>query len=342
MKTTGGQRRDIALSARVRLARNLKDLPFPGRMDADQAEQALARLSKPLLDGGEDGFTLLRLDDGNRLEARALVERHLISPELAGGGQPRGVALSRDGGLSVMIGEEDHLRIQAMGPGLCLTECLREAQRADGLIERQETYAFDEALGYLTACPTNLGTGLRASVMLHLPALTGSGGMRDIVAAAGKMGLAVRGLYGEGTEASGALYQVSNQITLGLSEEEIVSRVSDVTLHIIAREEALRAQYKQRRPREYEDRVWRALGALERARRLSGEEAMKLLSDLRWGVSMGDIALPLETLDTLLPGIQPGVLTLSAARPLRPAERDAARADYVRETLGALARRETK
>ena len=324
---------DIALSTRVRLARNLENLFFPNRLNREQAEEAIKTLSSPLLSTANGMFQLTRLDQISRMEARALIERHLISPELANSPRPRGVILSSDHRLSVMLCEEDHLRIQSFSSGLCLGNCLREAFRVDDLIGAAVTYAFDEHLGYLTTCPTNLGTGLRASVMLHLPALTAAGGMSGIVTAAGKMGLAVRGLYGEGSEAFGALYQISNQVTLGQSEEEIISRVDDVAMHIIERERALRAQVKNHQLHDYEDRVWRALGILKHARRLSGEEGMRLLSDLRWGVSMGDLDLPLDLLDRLLEGIQPGILTLSSGRPLKAGERDAARAEYVRHQL---------
>ena len=326
---------EIALSTRVRLARNVKDLSFPERLHKEQAEQAINTLAAPLLGVTDGGFKLIRLDQSSRLEALVLMERHLISPEMANSRRPRGVVLSPDERISVMLCEEDHLRIQAFNVGLRLGDSLKEAFYADDLIGGTVTYAFDEYLGYLTACPTNLGTGLRASVMLHLPALTGIGGMNAIVAAAGKMGLAVRGLYGEGSEARGSLYQLSNQLTLGLSEEEIVSRVSDVAIHIIGQERQLREKIKQKNLHEYEDRVWRALGLLKYARKLTGEEGMRLLSDLRWGVSMGDLDLPLSLLDKLLEAIQPGVLTSATGRSLRAGERDAARAEYIRGLLAS-------
>ncbi len=326
--------RDIVISTRVRLARNLQDTWFPSRFTDEQSAALLDRLSKPLLDLGADHFRLIRLNGDNRMEARALVEQHLISPELASNQHPRGVVLSRDNRVSVMIGEEDHVRIQALGPGLCLDECLTNALRIDDILDQAVEFAFDETLGYLTSCPTNLGTGLRASVMLHLPLLTESGSMRDIVLAAGKMGLAVRGLYGEGTDAFGMLYQVSNQTTLGLTEEEIISRVCDIAQRIISNEYELREQYKSQQPIAFEDRVWRAWGLLNHARRLSSEEGMHLISDLRLGVSMGAYHVPVDRLDEMLTGIQPGVLILAHGQPLRSVERDTARAAYVRQAIG--------
>jgi protein arginine kinase len=263
-----------------------------------------------------------------------LVEKHLISPELASLQRPCGAILSSNEEVSVMVGEEDHVRIQVIRPGLCLEECLKEAFHVDDKLDGAVTYAFDEKLGYLTACPTNLGTALRASVMLHLSVLTESGAIREIVTAVGKMGLAVRGLYGEGSQIQGALYQVSNQNTLGLTEQEIVSRVSAVVEHIITQEKTLRDTYKTRQANDFKNRVWRAWGALSNARLLPGEETMSLLSDLRLGVSEGELPpVPMTRLNDLLRDIQVGALTQAAGHILDSDERDVARADLVRSTL---------
>lgn len=326
---------DIAVSSRARLARNLRDFPFPNRLKGDQAEKVLDLLSSIFLNiHGGRAFRLVRLTGENRLEGRVLVERHLISPELANGGKPRGVILSGDETVSIMLGEEDHARIQVLSPGLRLQECLKEALRVDDLIDEHVSYAFHEDLGYLTACPTNLGTALRASVMLHLSALTESGAIRDVVTAAGKMGLAVRGLYGEGSQIQGSLYQVSNQSTLGLTEAEIVSRVTAVVEHIITQETTLRQVYLTQQPQHFKNRVWRAWGLLTHARLLSSEEAMTLLSDLRWGVAEGELPpVPMMQLNSLIQDIQPGSLMQKAGRPLDAPERNAVRADIMRESL---------
>ncbi|MDR0381985.1 MAG: protein arginine kinase [Oscillospiraceae bacterium] len=327
---------DIAVSTRIRLARNLADVPFPDRMSDEQAEAILEKVSalfRPLTDGAR--FRTVRLTGENLLEARVLVEKHLISPEFVGSDRPHGVILSEDRGVSVMVGEEDHIRIQTIGPGLCLEERMQEAQRVDDVIDGGLPYAFDGDFGYLTSCPTNLGTALRASVMLHLPALTESNGaIRMIIAAVSKMGLAVRGLYGEGSQAQGALYQVSNQATLGLSESEIVNRVAIVVERVIDQERVLRTRFQTQRLARFQDRVWRAWGLLSHARLLSGEDAMRLLSDLRWGVAEGVLPLvPMTRLNDLLRDIQPGVLAHAAGRTLDASARDAARADTVRAAL---------
>ncbi|MDR1158778.1 MAG: protein arginine kinase [Oscillospiraceae bacterium] len=335
---------DIAVSTRIRLARNLADIPFPGRMSDEQAEEILEKVSglfRPLADGAR--FHTVRLTKENRLEARVLVEKHLISPEFAGSDRPHGVILSEERGVSVMVGEEDHIRIQTIGPGLCLEERMQEAQRVDEVIDGGLPYAFDGDFGYLTSCPTNLGTALRASVMLHLPALTESGAIREIIAAVGKMGLAVRGLYGEGSQVQGALYQVSNQATMGLAESEIISRVTIVVERIVEQERALRARFKSQRPVRFGDRVWRAWGLLAYARLLPGEETMRLLSDLRWGVAEGELPpVPMARLNDLLRDIQPGVLANAAGRMLDAGARDAARADAVRAALAAVNAKEWK
>jgi protein arginine kinase len=328
---------DIAVSTRIRLARNLADHPFPDRMSDEQAEEILEKVSglfQPLDAGAR--FHTVRLTRENRLKARVLVENHLISPEFAGSDRPHGVILSEARGISVMVGEEDHIRIQTIGPGLCLEERMQEAQRVDEIIDGGLLYAFDGDFGYLTSCPTNLGTALRASVMLHLPALTESGAIREIVTAVGKMGLAVRGLYGEGSQVQGALYQVSNQTTLGLTESEIIDRVTAVVERIVEQERALRTRFKTQRPARFQDRVWRAWGLLSHARLLSGEDAMRLLSDLRWGVAEGELPpMPMTRLNDLLRDIQPGVLANAAGRALDAGARDAARAGAVRAALTA-------
>ncbi len=321
-----------AVSTRVRLARNVCELPFPARMTPAQREALISQVSAALLASPQDGFSAVSLTDANRLEAQGLVERHLISPELAAGDKPRAVLLSRDQRLSVMVGEEDHLRIQALLPGLALETALAEAFRADTLLDGALPYAFEEERGYLTACPTNLGTGLRASVMLHLPILTETGALRAIANTAGKMGLAVRGLYGEGSKAHGALYQISNQVTLGLSEEEIVARVGSVVEQILAREAEALAAFREKSPSVFENRVWRALGLLQNARLLSAEEGIALLSDLRLGLGILP-GVEEETLSALLTDIQPVQLILRAGEMLTPEARDRLRADVVRARL---------
>ncbi len=326
---------DIAVSTRVRLARNIRGLPFPARVSEKQAARVVEMVTEPVLKVFRT-HRYLPIGEDNRLEARTLVERHLISPELYAGKKARGVILSPDEQMSIMIGEEDHIRIQAIRPGFCLDDTLTEALRVDDVLDEVLPIAFDEKWGYLTACPTNLGTGLRASVMLHLPLLTDTGNIREIEAAANKMGLALRGLYGEGTGAQGALYQISNQITLGVDESQIVARVGEVVSRISDQERALQNAFRQKQPTRFSDRVGRAWGLLTHARLLTTGEAMSALSDVRLGLAAGELTgIPLSVIDELTMGIQVGHLTRHAGgdTPMSAAQRDEARATLIRERL---------
>lgn len=330
-----GDHSEVAVSTRVRLARNLRGYPFPARMNAEQARQVLIKVSDALISGASGlNLSLTELTSENRQEAASMVERHLISPEFAQGRNVRGVVLSPDESVSVMINEEDHLRIQVLGPGLCLDDCLKEAERLDTLLDETLPYAFDERLGFLTNCPTNLGTGLRASVMLHLPALSRTGALREIVSAAGKLGFAVRGMYGEGSAARGDLYQLSNQFTLGFTESQIAGRMMDSVHNIISQELAAREELKKRNSTAFEDKVWRAFGILSSARLLSSQEAEALLSELRLGSACGVIGdITPEQIDRLFFKMQPMTLSLSLGGKMPPAGRDAARAQLIGNTL---------
>lgn len=326
---------DIAVSTRVRLARNFKDIPFPNRMTTEQARTVLDKVSEKML-GSAGGIEFRLVDMSSRNEAETLVERHLISRELASADRPRGVILSRDDSVSVMINEEDHLRIQIMGSGFCLEDCLNRAESIDKLLEEGETMAFDGKRGYLTSCPTNLGTGLRAGVMLHLPALTESGAIRSIISSAEKLGFAVRGLYGEGTKAIGAMYQFSNQLTLGMTEADTVSRLSEAVKNIIAQERAARINMSSENPTALEDKVWRAAGTLWAARLMTSEEAMPLLSDLRLGVSMGLIkGITIEKINRLQWEAGPASIAELLGETATPSLRDKKRAELMRQAVSA-------
>ncbi len=329
-----GPHGEIVISSRVRLARNFVRFPFPARMNAQQQRELLDSVASVMTESaGGNEFHLTELTELDPLHTHALMERHLISPEFADGDRIRGLLLSSDESVSVMVGEEDHLRIQALGSGLCLKECLGKATAVDDLLERAGDYAFDEHLGYLTHCPTNLGTGLRASVMLHLPALTEAGPIRDIIAAAGKLGFAVRGLYGEGSRSSGALYQISNQVTMGISEAETIGRLGGAAGNIIRAEEQLRARLLTERP-EFLDRLWRAAGILASARSLGSRESMELLSQLRLGVAAGQLrGVSIERLNQLLRETQPATLSLLSGGALCEADRDAKRAAMFRNAV---------
>lgn len=333
-----GNDSEISVSTRVRLARNLREYPFTSRLNSTQAAAVVDRVEAAMKESsfGED-YSLIRLDKENRALAVSLAERHLISPEFAVSENIHGVLLSKDESVSIMINEEDHLRIQVLGPGLCPEDCLKTALEIDSALDSKLPYAFDENLGYLTHCPTNLGTGLRGSVMLHLPALTESGDIRTMIAAAGKLGFVVRGIYGEGTSASGSFYQISNQMTLGFTEEDLIGRISDTVSRIMSQETALRAKIYEQNTRAVEDRIWRSVGILTSARLISSSEATGLLSMLRLGIAQKIVdILPLEKIDRLIWEIQPGNLELRSTGVLASHERDYLRAEFIRSRLGDM------
>ncbi len=331
-----GPRDDIVVSSRVRLARNLKKYPFPGRMSLEQAKEVALQVKEAVEKGGFSGGLTMRFVDMaslSEMEAWSLVERHCISPDFAKNRQGRYCIISADESVSIMLGEEDHIRLQVILPGFALGEAYQTADRLDRLICESLEIAFDENLGYLTACPTNLGTGLRASVMLHLPALSGAGAISRLTSSVSKVGLTVRGMYGEGTDAKANFYQLSNQVTLGISEQSAIENLTSIATQLITQEKAARGQADRLR---LEDKAWRAFGLLQTARLLSGEELFALLSALRLGVSMGiltDIAP--ATLTTLM--FQGGANTLQLTGEKSPAERDEARAKMARMALGGSA-----
>ncbi len=275
---------DVAVSSRVRLARNFSDLPFPPRMQPADAEALLDRVTELAAElPSELGeFLVVDLADLAPLDRQVLVEKHLVSPQHAQQGRG-GLLLRTDEQLSAMILEEDHIRLQALFGGLQLQSAWELASRLDDALESHCEWAFSPELGYLTTCPTNVGTALRASVMLHLPALYWTGRIGPLLSELGKVGVVARGLYGEGSTAAGNLFQVSNQTSLGTSEADLASHLEAVAREIVARERSAReALLAERRP-QLEDRVWRAYGLLSNARLLTSAEAMQLLSDLRLG-----------------------------------------------------------
>ncbi len=327
-----GTDRDVVVSSRVRLARNVKDLPFPGRMTEQGAAALLDRVEQALAAAGTLRFSRHDFHKLDAVSRGAMTERHLVSKELENGTLPRGVFLSEDEGASIMVGEEDHLRIQVLGAGFCPGSCLEDAKRLDTLLDESLGFAFDEKLGYLTACPTNLGCGLRVSAMLHLPAMTESGGIREVIRAAGKVGLTVRGMYGEGTKAAGALYQVSNALSLGHTEQEILERLETAVRSIIDGERKLRRRLADEKRAYLENRVFRALALLRSARMLSSGEALDLLSDARLGAGVID-AVDTDVIDRLLWEIGPCNVRLADKRADTPEGRDVARAELVRAAL---------
>ena len=330
-----GQQSDVAVSTRIRLARNVKGLSFGSRLQSAQAEKLIEEVKEAAAKGAT-AFSLIRVDEITPEERMALYEKHLISREMMDK-KPAALLLSEDESISVMINEEDHLRIQVMSAGIALKECLEEAMKLDALLQQSLYFAYDQELGFLTQCPTNLGTGLRASVMLHLPMLTRTGQINAVISVANKIGLEIRGLYGEGSKAEGEFYQVSNSITLGLYEEEICEKLKDAVERIIQQEQNLRQAYRQQYPGALEDRVWRAAGLLRYARKVTSAEAEALLSDVRLGQACGILAgITAQQLNQLIYEIAPACIELTRDRSLTADERDMARADLLREALQNL------
>lgn len=330
-----GPEADVVISSRVRLARNMKEFPFPSRMTDRQAQEAMLKVRQAAAPGKRDwGFVFTDLRDISAIEGQALVEKHLISPNLLEKDKSKGVIISEDERISIMINEEDHLRIQCLFPGMQIQNAWELCDKVDTMLEKSLEFAFNRDLGYLTCCPTNTGTGIRASVMLHLPALVMTGYIGRILEACGKLGMAVRGLYGENTEARGNIFQVSNQVTLGQSEEEIVEGVRNITSQIIEQERMMRGELYRQNPSRFEDRVFRSYGLLTNARILSSEEGMKLLSDVRLGVDMGIIKdIDSKALNEVMLMLQPANLQKAAGKVFSPEERDIRRAEMVKQKL---------
>jgi len=330
---------DIVVSSRVRLARNFAAYPFPQRSTKEDQENVIIDTCNALFSGRPDlkgRLTLVQINDLTPIQKQVLVEKHLVSKELAESSLETCALISDDEQISIMINEEDHLRIQCLKAGMQLDSTFDLCNSLDDTISDKIDYAFIDKIGYLTSCPTNVGTAIRVSIMLHLPALTMTGYIRAFLESCGKLGLAVRGLYGENTEAYGNMFQLSNQITLGKSEKDIVESINSIGRQIIDQERLLRQELLNNNKNKFEDRIMRSYGILSYSRILTLEEALKRLSDIRLGINLG-IIKNLSQIDvnemTLM--IQPGNLQEYAGEPLKPEERDSLRAEYVRNKIGA-------
>ncbi|MGB2863090.1 MAG: protein arginine kinase [Sedimentisphaerales bacterium] len=351
---------DIVISSRIRLARNLDGYKFLSRCSNSEKSEILDKLRDIMmsLDLGDKVF-YVSVDKAPTLNKHFLVERHLISRHHAFGKGPRGVVIAEREFFTAMINEEDHLRIQVLKAGCQLSDCARQINRIDDMIEEKVDFAFSPRYGYLTACPTNVGTGIRVSVMLHLPALKMTGQIEKFFNTARDMNLAVRGLFGEGTEAASDLYQLSNQATIGVSESEIVSRFEKTIIpEIIEYENAARSQLLSKQSDVLDDKISRAMALLQNAHLISSQEALFLLSHLRLGINMhehmgastpaieklraicgaGDdpdkaSALSIATINRLFMLTLPAHLQLNYGKPLDPTHRDALRAQIIRSAL---------
>ena len=322
---------DVVLSTRVRLARNLDGIPFPSRMTDTQKQELKEKVKHAISDSNTPFSKTLKYIDMQTIpqnEINAMVERHVISPEFAKNTDGRAIILSGDESISIMIGEEDHIRIQVILGGFQLEEAYDIAERIDTLLYSKLHFAFDSELGFLTECPTNLGTGLRASVMLHLPVTESSGEISRIADSVGKIGFTVRGMYGEGSKPTASMYQVSNQITLGISEKNALDNLKIITEQLIDKERGSREGLNRVK---LEDTCFRALGILQNCRVLTSEEMMNLLSRIKLGISMGIIKTEAMPIKLLIEG-QPYMLMKKYGQ-LEPEERDIYRANRMREAL---------
>ncbi len=321
---------DIVLSTRIRLARNIKDYPFPHRLDEESKKELNFKIRDIVLANNEN-MSFIEMEAVPRMQVVSLAERHLISPEFAGPDKSRALILSDNEDVSVMLQEEDHLRIQAMCAGLDLDKAYEKAEKIEKEVGENLNYAFDERIGFLTQCPTNLGTGMRASAMLHLPALKKQGLIPRLASTVSKLGLVIRGLYGEGSQSSGDIYQISNQITLGISEKEAIFNLTSIIKQIVSQERSARQEIIKNE--DFLDSVYRAYGILKYARKLTASEFMKLISLVRLASSEKLIDVDIQKINALIPDMQPATVNVRNSSDLTAEERDFLRAKEVREAI---------
>lgn len=334
----GGEYSDVVISSRVRIARNLIHHPFPILANMEQAQQVRQHLTEVLSDKTLQAlgpFEPLLLDELEEVDRQVLMEKHLISPNLLNDSKSGAVLLTEDESVSIMVNEEDHLRIQCLYPGFQLQEAWERATKIDDAFEDLVDFAFDDRRGYLTSCPTNVGTGLRVSVMLHLPALAIMNQVGRVLSAVSQVGLAVRGLYGEGSEAIGNIFQISNQITLGLPEEEIIDNLHSVVLQMIEYEHHARSRLLSESKLRVTDRIMRSYGILSYATMMDSKEAFQRISDVRLGVDLGliDKASVIQ-MNELTIMTQPGFLQKTFGVKMGSGESDMYRAQLIRDKLG--------
>ena len=327
-------RDDVVVSTRVRLARNLSGIPFPSRMSNEQRADLKEKVKQAITDSNtpfSKSLKYIDMQDIPENEINAMVERHIISPEFAKSNKDRAIILSGDESISIMIGEEDHIRIQVILGGFKLDEAYDIAERIDTLLYGKLNFAFDSELGYLTECPTNLGTGLRASVMLHLPVIESNGEIATLSDTVNKIGFTVRGMYGEGSKAVASLYQVSNQITLGISEKNAIDNLKIIANQLIEKE---RSAAKLIDSLKMEDIAYRALGTLKYSRVISSNETMKLLSRIKLGITLGILKGEINPIELLIEA-QPYMLMRKYGE-MQADERDISRAEFLREKLKTI------
>ena len=326
---------DVVISTRIRLARNLKDYPFPCKLNSQGREKVIEKVRDAVKKSNSpvaSDFSFIKMSELTSSQSVSLIEKRLVSPEFISETDGRALLISKDECFSIMINEEDHIRLQVITKGLSLEQAYDTADKLDTLLDENLDFAFDEKLGYLTQCPTNLGTGMRASVMLHLPALEKSRAISRIAGNLSKLGLTIRGAHGEGTEPKGALYQLSNQVTLGISEKAAIENLKNITEQLIAQENQARERLCS--SIDIQDAISRSLGILRSALVISHDEALKLLSNVRLGIVSKQITdVSTETIDKLMLAVEPATLTVSLNKNLSAHDRDIERAKLIRAEL---------
>lgn len=331
-----GSNSDIVISSRIRLARNLEKIPFPHWANKKQSEQTLETIRKAVEDNDYlKKIMFLRLSDLDTTDKQFLIERHLMSREHAMRPDNKAIVISEEEIVSIMVNEEDHLRIQIMKSGFDLSEAWNIMNNIDTSLSKKLSFAFSQELGFLTACPTNVGTGMRGSVMLHLPALVMAKQINKVLAAIAKLSFATRGLYGEGTQAAGNFFQISNQVSLGQNEEEIIDNIQGIIKQIIEQENMARGALMQNNRQVVEDRIYRAFGVLKSAYIINSAETIEMLSMLRLGQDLGIVKdVDRLLINELLILTQPAHLQKIEGKKLTAQERDVKRAALIRGKIG--------
>lgn len=331
IKSPGCDLNNYILSSRIRLARNLSGDNFPHKLSKSDARDIINKVEESLI-GYKDNFTKIVLEDRGSIENNILLERHLISKDLIKFSDKSACFINEDQTISVMVNEEDHLRMQFFNLGYNLTDTFNEAMELDDFIESKLDYAFDEKLGYLTTCPTNLGTGMRASVMIHLPALSMTDQISKVYKALTQVGMTIRGLYGEGSKTEGNIYQISNQITLGVSEQDILNNLYAIVKELIDREGNVRKSLFKDFEIEMKDKIFRSIGILSNCYSITSKEALEYLSYIRFGIEEGIIKNNIP-INSILIECQPASLQKGANTKLTTKERDVKRAQFLRESM---------
>ncbi len=329
---------DVVISSRVRLSRNFEDLPFSPKLSKEYANEVINRTSNSVFSSKHGtSFMLLRISDLEEDARNRLVEHHYISYDLLKYANRSAAMVSSAGTVSVMMNEEDHVRFQGLLPGLQLERSAEMALTLDEKVGDDYPYAFDSQWGFLTACPANTGTGMRACTMLHLPALANAGQMGAVIQSVAKLGLTIRGMYGNGADAQGHLYQLSNVATLGRSEEDVIRSLAAATEEIVGHERAMRESTEKKDMLQLQDTLMRSWGETMHARLMNTKEFMKKYSDIRYAASMGYLHLPIPAIDILMMDLQPGSLGVRAGHLIGEREAEILRAATLREELSKLA-----